>query len=95
MNEHLKNWIEALRSGNYKQTRFMLERKADDAGGMPPGNCCLGVAAEVIGVPGMYPDLTKFGLPREAECKLMQMNDDERKTFAEIADYLEKLGRVA
>lgn len=36
-----KQWIEALKSGKYKQTRKVL--------GNTEGHCCLGVACEVAG----------------------------------------------
>lgn len=40
LNENAKKWVEALRSGKYKQTKHMLER--------PDGSCCcLGVACRV------------------------------------------------
>lgn len=45
--ENRKKWIEALRSGNYTQTRNVLQRvlpKGDD----PPGYCCLGVAESLF-----------------------------------------------
>lgn len=39
MNENAKKWVDALRSGEYDQTRNYL--RTDD------GYCCLGVACEV------------------------------------------------
>ena len=90
---NLKKWIKALRSGKYKQTYFALVREKDvrDLGGeiLPAGHCSLGVAAEVIGCPGKYPNMQTFGLTWRDQDNLMIMNDSERKTFAEIADYLE------
>lgn len=42
MNPEIKaKWIEALRSGKYKQTRAHLKDAA--------GHCCLGVLCEVVG----------------------------------------------
>lgn len=40
-----EDWIEALRSGEYDQTTGTLERKG--------ANCCLGVIADVLGVPSV------------------------------------------
>lgn len=40
MNENVKLWLEALRSGEYDQTRGRLHLEND-------GYCCLGVACEV------------------------------------------------
>ncbi len=46
MNPKLKaKWIEALRSGKYKQTQEYLERLDDD--GKVVGNCCLGVLCRI------------------------------------------------
>lgn len=41
--EHRKEWIGALRSGKYPQTKLHLQNKN--------GYCCLGVACELAGVP--------------------------------------------
>lgn len=38
-------WLEALRSGKYKQGKGALHNKSDDS------YCCLGVLCEVMGVP--------------------------------------------
>jgi hypothetical protein len=47
----LKEWIAALRSGNYKQVRGMLKGVFDvDEKGKPiEGFCCLGVGLDVAG----------------------------------------------
>jgi hypothetical protein len=92
-------WIEALRSGKYKQCQGRLTKD---------GNyCCLGVAAEVGGYiideeadailsPGgirwgyaTYAALGGFGLKPPARDRLISMNDGG-KTFAEIADFIER-----
>lgn len=39
---NVKKWIAALRSGKYKQTRFLLHNTTTG------GYCCLGVAADVL-----------------------------------------------
>ena len=41
--QHRKDWVAALRSGNYKQTTHYLHNNE--------GYCCLGVAAELAGIP--------------------------------------------
>ena len=115
-----KKWVEALRSGEYKQTQNKLHDK--------DGYCCLGVLCEVMGLESCKAgvdyfayympntgqidaswipedDLSAFGLNREVlyrypddptdvvdrkvDSVLMEMNDSG-KTFAEIADYIEK-----
>jgi hypothetical protein len=43
--ENRKLWVEALRSGEYKQTKSNLRTTE--------GFCCLGVACEVIGFPAV------------------------------------------
>lgn len=52
MNENAKKWVEALRSGEFKQTTQTLQ----DAGGY----CCLGIAAVV------YERETGESLPRDS-----------------------------
>ena len=51
MDAELKEkWVAALRSGDYPQTRFALNRtKSHDEA--PVGFCCLGVLCEVAGLP--------------------------------------------
>lgn len=114
MNEEVKaKWVEALRSGEYKQTRSHLK---DDK-----GFCCLGVLCAVYkdetgagdwsnhgsnhthenfktpgenswsGLPEVVQDWA--GLegsdPEINETTLAGLNDDERLSFAEIADAIE------
>lgn len=43
-------WLEALRSGKYKQGKGALHNKSDDS------YCCLGVLCEVMGVPEFHGD---------------------------------------
>ena len=45
------NWLEALRSGNHKQTNEMLFKKTvSEEGDFREGYCCLGVALSILGV---------------------------------------------
>lgn len=90
-------WIEALRSGEYKQTTGIL-RYVDNG---EESFCCMGVLCEVVGVPrasvgysfdgGLYEvaGLPASMLPRERQAHLVTMNDHEEKTFSEIADWIE------
>ena len=41
-----KDWVEALRSGDYKQTKETLKGELPECG---VGYCCLGVLAEIMG----------------------------------------------
>lgn len=71
-------WTAALRSGEYKQTRCTL--KNDE------GYCCLGVLNEVLGLPQSY-----IGLPLMVGNweRLARMNDEQGKSFAQIADVID------
>ncbi|WP_353707263.1 hypothetical protein ABRQ22_14750 [Cellulosimicrobium sp. ES-005] len=40
-------WLEALRSGEYTQTRGVLERTVGEGPSLPVGFCCLGVLCKV------------------------------------------------
>ena len=97
MKDLTKDWLEALRSGKYAQTRYTLR---DDA-----GYCCLGVACEVAGLRGRRVNGTWCyrGAARvlpsdvlqvenfEVELLLARMNDAGR-SFKQIADEVEKCG---
>lgn len=98
MNKELKQrWIEALRSGNYKQGRFCLRVKRYDS------FCCLGVLADLID-PNAWtkePPLDQFkwndfscylgedNLSEEIQLPLSRMND-AGFNFLEIADWIDK-----
>jgi len=93
MDANLKaKWIEALRSGKYKQTTHYLK---DDQ-----GFCCLGVLCDIQGADfdairtefgtlslSSSPQKYLGGLGMMAP-RLTTLNDDG-KSFAEIADYIE------
>lgn len=93
MNQQQKDaWLAALRSGRYRQGRGQLRKNGR--------YCCLGVAAEVCGISSCTADFIKqcvqstlFGdfvfLPGEIQQQLSCMND-QGKSFAEIADYIEQ-----
>lgn len=92
-----KEWVAALRSGKYKQGRGKLRHQNDTF-------CCLGVLIDVMGeewyvVAGNYRcdglttslsdrllDVTEL----TSESTLMKMNDDKRKSFDEIADWIDE-----
>lgn len=92
MNPELKaKWVAALRSGEYRQVSGRL-RKGD-------GFCCLGVLCTVADMPitqdgetlvetGDYGPLDAL-LGREHVLQLYRMNDNSRRSFQEIADYIE------
>lgn len=95
-------WLEALRSGKYKQGQKTLQQ----------GDrfCCLGVLCDVMGVekakfgdddnPGyafegsataLIPSgpADRAGLVEGTQWALVDLNDNKGKSFAEIADWIE------
>ena len=93
-----RQWVEALRSGKYEQGRLFLERDGKF--------CCLGVLCHAVrgvtptynpdGGLSCYAENAGYGLVEElfpdtvAHETLWGMNDDQNKSFAEIADYIER-----
>ena len=83
------SWLEALRSGKYKQGRYTF-RNGDKY-------CCLGVLCMVLKHPewiklvrdnyALLRDYSK--LMRSETDSLAHMNDNPDSTFAQIADYIE------
>ena len=102
MSDLKQQWIEALRSGNYLQGKNWL---ADDMG-TNVYYCCLGVLCEIAeldkyiegsvvyydGRDQTPPQWLTFdvGLTQVQVSSLVYMNDDENKTFEEIADWIEE-----
>jgi hypothetical protein len=85
-----RKWIKALRSGDYKQGIWYLEKTGKF--------CCLGVLADIQGCP--FPELNMIavnhvpegyaaGLSRVAQEKLATMNDGG-SSFSKIADYIKE-----
>ncbi len=56
LNENVKLWVEALRSGEYKQTSTRLERL-----GTVNSYCCLGVACKVAEKEGIKLEFNSIG----------------------------------
>lgn len=105
MNADLKTaWVEALRSGKYKQTQKFLR--------VDGGYCCLGVLCDISGEGTWAQDpwsnssgysyegefdterltpsmLHAFEISNEDAEALMEMNDKEGLSFSSIADYIE------
>lgn len=96
MDTELKaKWVAALRGGEYQQARYQLRNGN--------GHCCLGVLCEVAGlkidrmgerVEGVeaqnaYKPVTDLIGEEYQTDHLTRLNDSERKSFAEIADYIE------
>ncbi len=95
----MKLWIKNLRSGEYKQTH-------NGGLKIGSSYCCLGVACDVAkneGLPRLGNngtisrswDLSQegrkvFGLTKCTERTLIHMNDVKKKSFKDIANFLEK-----
>ena len=93
-----QRWVEALRSGNYKQVKYRLKGYTE---GGDVGYCCLGVFCSIMGKEpeslGEYDGYVNFSLynfcneniPAQVSDKGISMNDCS-KSFTEIADMIEK-----
>lgn len=100
-----KEWVDALRSGKYKQTRGKLKSRAG-------GFCCLGVLCEVMGIKPVWRSEDKSpvhgeylydseecilthnlrlraGISPHEEGALIDLNDNGKK-FPEIANWIEE-----
>jgi len=96
MDKELKaKWVDALRANTYKQARETLK---DEDGAM----CCLGVLCEVQQADweaefptdddlntSQLPPRLSAGLTEREMSILADMNDSEKRTFPEIASYIE------
>mgnify|MGYP006898466107 CR=1 FL=1 len=101
-----KRWVAALRSGNYRQAReSLIDRSGSRARYCCLGVLCRVSGAEFSLYSGcaefpsgnltntgtLGPDiLDEVGLYETDAEVLMEMNDTEKKSFKEIADYIEK-----
>lgn len=101
MKANRRRWVEALRSGKYKQAKHVL-RNGDN------GMCCLGVLAEIAGCDwkrgdGWFADGEGQTAPKRAKAfvglrennggwkddQCLSDQNDRGKTFSEIADIIE------
>lgn len=95
-------WLSGLRSGEYKQHRGALTDKFNDY--LPRGDednkpieegtsfCCIGVAGMIAGFVGLMNtnECANFlNLDDSYTNELVKMNDDDHKSFLEIADWIE------
>lgn len=92
-----KAWVDALRSGKYKQGRGALRSGGNEY-------CCLGVLIDVLGIDWYPPSDSVMGDSYSIEdsftyepklhpldsSTLIMMNDEDEMSFAEIADYIEE-----
>ena len=90
-----REWVEALRSGKYRQGHGVLK---DSVGDNNFEYCCLGVECEVhpeqnkaVSVGGFLASdhNTYYRLASPVQTQLVNLNDATRLSFSEIADYIE------
>ncbi len=88
-----RKWVEALRSGKFKQGKGQLYITKDNS------YCCLGVFCKINDLPYKYPQLTKYGISTDIQNDLFDLNDNRSndkgeeigsKSFEFIADYIEE-----
>ena len=91
--KNVRNWIKALRSGDYQQAHGNLWH-----GGAYAGYCCLGVFSHTLR--GKMPSKNRCflspderhesGLSCEQTLKLVDFNDEDERSFKWIATWLER-----
>src|SRR6185369_13753140 len=95
-----REWVEALRSGNYEQGTGRLRNEGrDSTGRWITAFCCLGVEREVhpdkcqgvnsTGALLNSPERRAYRLPEDIQDDLIDLNDTDAQPFAKIADYIE------
>jgi hypothetical protein len=93
--EFIQEWVDALRSGEYKQIRGVMRAKDKTF-------CCIGVACHLKAKKTKkafdklrrdkhfsYEIAGEWLLPIEDQQKLTDLNDIQEKSFKEIADIIE------
>ncbi len=85
-----EKWVAALRSGKYTQIRHRL-RVADTN-----NVCAMGCLIDILDgwnfreATGAWPEYAKAGLTENIVRVITNKNDEDGKSFREIADYIEK-----
>lgn len=98
-NENRLKMIEALRSGKYQQTRNSLARW-DNAASLIYTYCCIGAAAVEIAKMEVFDEFKACNVSTEKAAKsiglnnaeqfvLVSLNDIQRKSFDQVADFME------
>lgn len=82
-----EKWVAALRSGKFKQYRGGLSNCAEKA--EDEELCCLGVLWHVVYRPNNINKLWQDSFDPLIKTTLIKMNDDEEKSFIEIASWIE------
>lgn len=85
MEKELKaKWIKALRSRKFKQGQQLLHHEGSNE------YCCLGVLCAVAGKPLDAESYTWLTAVTKDYGPFVKMNDDDGKSFKEIASYIEQ-----
>lgn len=87
-------WLSGLRSGKYKQHRFAMSDSINGLYSNASAFCCLGLGCVIkAGTPKQADKADRSAdvleLEQDVIDTLIIMNDEEKKTFAEIADWIE------
>lgn len=91
-----QKWTADLRSGKYKQGRYSLYVKSTGKYcGLGVLGLCMGLNEDTLAGKGLLDIVCKY---KSIECPLsnkevdhlMRLNDTEKKTFEEIADYVDE-----
>lgn len=99
--EFKEKWLEALRSGRFVQGKGQLKKTIQGV----VQHCCIAVLGECLEIEinergdqfkvdenlceGFYPSVDRL-IGVENVHKLVNMNDDSRESFLEIADWIEE-----
>ncbi len=84
-----RRWVAALRGGSYEQVfGNCWDGSALDLA--PPDNkrCALGVLYSILGITRIYHD--HLQVDPQTLMQIVRLNDVERKSFDEIADWIEE-----
>lgn len=99
-----QKWINALRSGEFRQGQGELRYDMYISGDYSTAHqayCCLGVLREIVNPTDFESEnadnnylspeqLERYGLTGEEQQILAELNDDKNMSFDEIATYIEK-----
>jgi len=88
--EFLEKWSAALRSGQFQQARGILVEQDNSK------HCCLGVACVVLNIPlnhepyyHLSPHIPQASLGGFGQNNFIDMNDNKKLDFNQIADFID------
>lgn len=83
MNDHVRDWVAALRSGDYTQAHQYMKLVRNDK---VVGHCCLGVASELAGCTFAVPEGYDQGQLGVVDLSLVENDDDDLEALAQLDD---------